>query len=134
MTDPSLRQRYESARPTYTRVNAKRFADLEPGTTVLIASPGDIEAEINRLPRGELFTQRDLRRRLADRHGADGACPAMTGMNLRVVAELVLAGLDAGMPSDAVTPVWLVIDPDSALATRLPGGPDRIRSLRHRAP
>ncbi len=41
----SPQQRYDSARPSYTKVNEKRFADLEAGTTVLIPSPQDIEPD-----------------------------------------------------------------------------------------
>ena len=78
----------------------------------------------------ELIDLTELRQRLAERHGADGACPVMTGMNLRIVAELAVEALDAGVPSDDVLPVWKVITPKSALAKKLPGGPVRIANLR----
>lgn len=45
----TFQQKYDGAGPSSIRVNKKRFADLEAGTTILIPSPRDIEAEIERL-------------------------------------------------------------------------------------
>lgn len=128
----SYQERYDQARPTYTRVNEKKFADLEPGTSVLIPSPPDIAAEIDALGDDEVLNLTEFRHRLAERHGSDGACPVMTGMNLRVVAEIAFEALDAGTSPDDVTPVWKVIEPKAPLASKLSGGPDRIRALRER--
>ena len=128
----SWQQSYDRAKPTYTRVNDKKFADLEAGTTVLIPNPADIEAEIRAFRPSEEASFALLRERLADRHNADGTCPVMCGMNLRVVAEVIFEALDAGVPTEDVTPVWNVIDPKSNLATKLPGGPSRVQALRDR--
>lgn len=126
----SWQERFDTARPSYTKVNDKRFADLPAGTTVLIPSPRDIEEEIAALGDGETVDLTELRQRLAARHEADGACPVMTGMNLRVVAELCMEALDAGIPADDLVPVWSAVEPTSNLAKKLPGGPDRIAALR----
>jgi hypothetical protein len=126
----SYRDKYERSRPSYVKVNGRRFADLPAGTTVLVPSPHDIEAEIRSLRGAETLTFTQLRERLAARHAADGTCPVMTSMNLRIVAEIALAELDDGLPADAVTEVWRAIDPRSRLARKLPGGPDRIEALR----
>ncbi len=133
----SPQERYDSARPSYTKVNEKRFADLEAGTSVLIPSPKDIEEVIDDLAAAESLTLTELRQRLAQQHGADGACPVMTGMNLRIVADLGLEAIDAGhdpaLATDAggeVIPFWKVVEPSSSLASKLPGGPDRITQLR----
>lgn len=143
MSARSPQQRYDSARPSYTKVNEKRFADLEAGTSVLIPSPQDIEGVIEDLAPAETLTLTELRQRLAQRHGADGSCPVMTGMNLRIVADLALEAIDAGHdPAEAsgsavgdeggseVVPFWKVVEPTSSLASKLPGGPTRIRQLR----
>ena len=126
----TYQERFDTARPTYTRVNEKKFADLPAGTTVLIPSPSDIQFELNQLDADEQITLTELRRRLADRHGADGTCPVMCGMNMRIVAELALEALDAGVPEADVVPVWNGIDPSSNLASKLPGGRERIQRLR----
>jgi len=122
--------RYDNADPSYTRVNNKKFADLDAGTSILIPSPQDIESVINELKVGEHIALGELRSRLAKRHGADGSCPVMTGMNLRVVAELAFDALDAGVPLDDVVPVWRAVDPSSTPAKKRAGAPDLIRKLR----
>jgi len=123
-------QRYDNARPTYTRVNDKKFADLEAGTSILIPSPSDIEYEIAQCDPDTTINLTQLRQRLAQRHQADGTCPVMCGMNLRVVAEVAFEALDAGVPADQLTPVWNAIDPTSNLAGKLPGGRQRVEQLR----
>jgi len=130
----SFQDRYDTAKPTYTRVNEKRFADLPAGTTVLIPSPQDIEAAINRIPTGGTWSLTNLRDNLAERHGADGCCPVMTGMNLRVAAEVNLEAIDAGVPTEEVVPVWKAIDPASNLAGKVPGARKRIEELRRLYP
>ena len=112
-------QRYDSARPSYTKVNDKKFADLEAGTSVLIPSPADIEHEIAEAKPGTTLTLTELRHRLAERHDADGTCPVMCGMNLRIVAEVTFEALDAGVPAEQLTPVWNAVDPSSDLGTKL---------------
>lgn len=126
----NFQERYDQAGPSYTKVNDKKFADLDAGTTVLIPSPQDIESVINELEHGEVIDLSELRRRLAHRHGADGSCPVMTGMHLRVVAELAFDALDAGVPVDDVVPIWRAVAPASTPAKKRPGGADRIRTLR----
>lgn len=126
----TFQEKYERARPSYVKVNEKRFADLEAGTTVLVPSPQDIERELYDLDSGRAIEPKGFRRRLADRHDADGACPVMSGMHLRVVAELALEAIEAGMPISDVAPFWLVVTPESPLAQKLPGGPDRIARFR----
>ena len=123
-------ERFDNAKPSYTRVNDKKFADLEPNTTTLIPSPADIQREIDDLAAGETMELTELRNRLADRHGADGTCPVMAGMNLRVVAEVCFGALDAGVPPAQLSPVWNAISPTSPLASKLPGGPERVHALR----
>ena len=130
MMSGTFQQKYDRARPSYVRVNEKQFADLPAGTTILIPSPRDIEDALLELAPGEFILPKELRRRLAEEHGTDGACPVMTGMNLRIVAELALNRVDAGFSAREIVPVWQVITPDSALAHKLPGGPKRIAQLR----
>lgn len=128
----SWQQKYDRARSSYTKVNDKKFADLEAGTSVLIPSPNDIEDEIAALEPGETVNLTELRQLLAERHDADGTCPVMCGMNLRIVAEVVFEGLDAGVPQEQLTSVWNAIEPSSPLAGKLPGGRERVETLRSR--
>ncbi len=125
-----FQRRYDNAKPSYIKTNEKRFADLPAGSSVLIPSPQDIEAVVNDLDGDEAVSLTDLRTELASRHGADGCCPVMAGMNLRVAAEVTFQAMDAGVPVDQVVPIWKAIDPAGTLAPKLPGGIERVRSLR----
>lgn len=130
MTGKSPQERYETAKPSYLRSNEKQFADLPAGSSIVIPSPTDIETAITEHATQGPIEFGELRNHLAERFDADGACPVMTGMHLRIVAEVVLDALDAGVPLDSVSPFWNVVDPKSPLAGKLPGGPERIRELR----
>lgn len=129
----SVNEKYDRARPSYIRVNAKRFADLAAGTTILIPSPRDIGSQLSLLGQAEFISFTELRLRLAREHGAEGTCPVMTGMNLRILAERALDQLALGMAMTEVAPVWLVVAPTSPLASKLPGGAARITLLRELA-
>ncbi len=133
MMATSWQQRFDTAKPTFSKVNDKKFADLEAGTSVLIPSPADIQAEIDSVGPKQQISFGELRKRLAERHLADGTCPVMCGMNLRIVAEVVFDALDAGVPTEHVTPVWNVIDPKTGLAQKLNGGSKRVTALRSSA-
>ena len=126
----SFQDRYDTAKESYIKTNDKQFADLPAGTTVLIPSPQDIESVVNALPEGNTLNLTELRGALAEMHDADGTCPVMCGMNLRVAAEVTLEAIDAGVPQGEVVPIWNVIEPKSNLAKKLPGGVERIRRLR----
>lgn len=129
----TFQEKYDRARPSYVRVNDKRFADLPAGTTILIPSPHAIEQVLSQLDPGEYISPKELRSRLANEYGTEGTCPVMTGMNLRIVAEVALTRVDAGIPLSEIVPVWQVITPDSPLAQKLPGGAQRIEHLRNAA-
>ena len=124
---------YDTAKPSYIKVNEKRFADLAAGTTVLIPSPQDIEAVVCDLSPGQTINLTELRQELASRHEADGTCPVMTGMHLRVAAEVNLTALavaDSTESARPVVPIWRAIDPTSPLAGKLDCGREGIRNLR----
>lgn len=125
--------RYASAPDSYTKRIEKRFADLPAGSTVLIPSPRDIEAVVCDLGANTTITLTELRHELADRHGADGTCPVMAGMNLRVAAEVTFEALDAGVPPADLVPIWRAVDPSSALATKLPCSIATLTALRDAA-
>ena len=128
----SWEEKYATARPSVVRTQEKPFADLVPGELVVIPSPQDVDRAVREIPRGELRSQKQVRQTVAGYHAADNACPAVTGIQLRVVAELATEELEAGAPLDSVAPFWRVIEPGSKIASKLPGGSERIAELRAR--
>jgi hypothetical protein len=73
---------------------------------------------------------KQLRVALAEEAGAEVACPVVTGIHLRTIAELVTMKLDASVPSEDLTPVWRVIEPKAALIKKLEYGAAKLMTLR----
>ncbi len=102
--------------------NAARFN----ARTLLIPSPLQVRDAIAAIPRGELKSFRELRYDLAQASGAEAACPLVTGILWRVVAEAAEEDRVGGAAE--VTPWWRVTK-DGRPNPKLPGGADRHRAL-----
>jgi alkylated DNA nucleotide flippase Atl1 len=103
---------------------AKRMpalVSLPKGATILIPHPRDVEALMQKVPKGKLVTQTELRSKLARDAKADVACPITTGIFVRIVAEAAEEALRAGKAR--VTPYWRVVRDNGQLIEKLPGGP-----------
>ena len=56
------------------------------------------------------MTTIEMRKALAGNHDADVTCPITTGFHLRTVAEAAFEDHEEGLPLEAITPVWRVLD------------------------
>src|SRR6516165_10115429 len=54
---------------------------------MLIPTALEVDAMIRKIPRGQVSTLAQLRKRLAHWHNVDVTCPLVTGIFLRIVAE-----------------------------------------------
>jgi alkylated DNA nucleotide flippase Atl1 len=91
-----------------------------PAGRMLISSPLDLQAVVQRIPEGRVLTLGALRDRLARDRRADYTCPLTTGIFLRIVAEAAEEARPTARA--AVTPYWRVVRDDGALIDKLPGG------------
>ena len=121
-TRKTWRQKLEEEHPEHGKV-----VDIPPkmqnrfGTgKMLIPKPLDIDALINKIPRGNLATVAQIREQLAKDAHAHCSCPITTGIFLRIVAEA--AEEDRGGGENEVTPYWRVIKADGSLNEKFPGG------------
>ena len=89
--------------------------------TMLIPHPSDVNDRIRKVPRGEVITLTQLREKMAHAAGADVACPLVTGLFIRIVAEAAADEIKSG--KSRVTPYWRVVRDDGRLLETLPGGP-----------
>lgn len=87
---------------------------------MLIPTALEVDAMVRKVPRGEVTTLAEIRRRLARWHRVDVTCPLVTGIFLRIVAEAAEEDRIAGK-SD-VTPFWRVVRDDGRLNPKFPGG------------
>lgn len=124
------RQKFERAATAHTKVLASPFAGVPAGARLHISTPRDLDARIRTIPAGTTLDVAGLRNEMAIAHDADSTCPVTTAIYLRTVIEVAMDDLSTGTPIDDITPFWRVVDPDSALALRVEGAPDVIRSQR----
>lgn len=106
--------------PPRVEVLTKAKGPNFPAGRMLISSPLEIAAVVERIPKGRVLAMSDLRTSLAKSHKADYTCPLTTGIFLRIVAEAAEAERPLGKP---VTPYWRVVRDDGSLLEKLPGGP-----------
>ena len=100
---------------------------------MLIPRPLDVDALIRKVKKGKLATVNQIRGRLATDSGADLTCPLVTGIFLRIAAEVAEEDMREG--EEQVTPYWRVVRADGSLNEKLPGGAEaqaaRLREEGH---
>jgi alkylated DNA nucleotide flippase Atl1 len=96
---------------------------------MLIPRGVDVDSAVRDVPPGQLITVREIRARLAREHGADVTCPLVTGICLRIMAELAMEQERAG--ALRITPFWRVVRDDGELLEKMPGG--RVEQARRLA-
>ena len=99
-------KRLQAAKRPHIVTLASDFAGVKAGSTMLISSPAEISGYLAKIPRGERRTIARMRSDMARRASADAMCPVTTAIYLRIVAEVALADLGAGI--DRVGAVALV--------------------------
>ncbi|MCX6009689.1 MAG: MGMT family protein [Chloroflexi bacterium] len=121
-TRKTWRQKLEEEHPEHGKV-----VDIPPkmqnrfGTgKMLIPKPLDINALINKIPKGKLVTVTQIREKLAKDAHANCSCPMTTGIFLRIVAEVAEEDLRSGKRE--VTSYWRVLKSDGSLNEKFPGG------------
>jgi len=87
---------------------------------MLIPTALEVDAMIRKIPRGQVSTLAQIRRRLARWHNVDVTCPLVTGIFLRIVAEA--AEEDRLADRQEITPYWRVVRDDGRLNAKFPGG------------
>ena len=95
---------------------AKRFGH----GMMLIPTALEVDAMVRKIPRGQVATLAEIRKRLARWHRVDVTCPLVTGIFLRIVAEAAEEDRLAGR--EDVTPYWRIVREDGRLNPKFPGG------------
>ena len=108
-------QKRDSAPPPFVQPVVSSKSKAFPPGNMLIASPLELQAVIQRIPAGSVLTLNALRDYLARKWHADYTCPLTTGIFLRVVAE-------AAEEEGNGVPYWRVVRGDGRLTVLLPGG------------
>ena len=106
------------------------IAGMRAGQIMLVPTARMIADFMSAIPPGQTVDPKTMRRELAERHHAEVTCPIYTGYHLRTVAEAALEAYAAGVPVEAITPFWRVLDAASPTAGRLPNGPAFVATRR----
>lgn len=109
-----------SWREKLERLKERKVVDAPAGGTMVIPRGVDVNAAMRDVKPGHVLTMGDLRAQLARNCGTDTACPLVTGIMVRVAAELAAEEEQAG--KERVTPYWRVVKNDGGLMEKLPGG------------
>jgi hypothetical protein len=130
MAKKSWRQKLEAPHEVKVVRLEKPYAGLSPGAKLLLPTPRLIQDYVSRIPAGSTVSVPTMRADLAAEHQADGTCPLVTGIFLRVVAEVAWEEIAAGAKPSGVSPFWRAIEPGSALARKITCGEGYIESQR----
>jgi hypothetical protein len=106
------------------------IAGMRAGQIMLVPTARMIADFMSAIPPGHSVDTKAMRRELAERHHAEVTCPIYTGYHLRTVAEAALEAYAAGVPVEAITPFWRVLDAASPTTGRLPNGPAFVATRR----
>jgi alkylated DNA nucleotide flippase Atl1 len=87
---------------------------------MVIPTALEVDAMVRKIPPGEVTTLAEIRRRLALWHRVEVACPLVTGIFLKMVAEAAEEDLIEGR--EEIAPYWRIIGDDGRLNPKFPGG------------
>ena len=116
----TLREKLEKIQEAKVVPIPERMQKRWGAGSMLIPRGVDVDAAVRGVGEGQLTTPREIRARLAREHGADIACPLVTGICLRIAAELAAEEERTGR--EQVTPYWRVVRDDGVLMDKFPGG------------
>ncbi|MEO1552658.1 MAG: hypothetical protein AAFR82_01895 [Pseudomonadota bacterium] len=97
----------------------KAWAGMQPGQTMLVATPLIVDAYIRGIQNGETKTIPEMRDELASREGCAGTCPMSTSIFVRMVAEAALEDIADGKTVSEVSPFWRMITSKDKMTKKL---------------
>ena len=130
MARKSWAEKLADPKPHEVKPSPNGFADIKAGQMMLLPTPRLLDGFIRTIPKGTSLTGRPLREALAVTEGAEIACPVVTGICLRIVAEAADEQLAAGVAPEEVTPVWRALAADAPTFKKLENGPARLLEQR----
>jgi hypothetical protein len=114
------------------KVNEKGFADIPPGSSMLIATPKIVDDYVRQIPKGKAVSLQTMRKDLASEHHAEYTCPVTTGIFLRIVCEAANEQYERGTALKNITPFWRVIDENSTIGKKLSFGTKLLKDQRRK--
>lgn len=88
--------------------------------TMVIPAPREVDAMMQKVPKGKLTTINELRAALARQHKANFGCPITTGIFAWIAAHAAEEAIAEGRKR--VTPYWRTLKTGGELNPKYPGG------------
>lgn len=109
----------ESNFPCYM---ALKKMGAQPGDSVVLAPPLEVDAVMKMVPEGRLLTLRLICDKLAAKHETQYCCTLTTGIFVTIAAN-------AADETKGDTPYWRTLKNDGELNKKFPGGVERQKEL-----
>jgi hypothetical protein len=92
--------------------------------TFVVPAPREVDALMEKVPRGRLVTINELRAALAKKHKTNFACPITTGIFAWIAAHA--AAEDEAAGKQRITPFWRTLKNGGEINPKYPGGVEKI--------
>ena len=109
-------------------------SNIDPGMskrwgegTFVIPAPSEVDEIMRKVPKGKLTTIDDIRKALAQKHGATIACPITTGIFAWIAAHAAEEAAAEG--KKRITPYWRTLKTGGEINPKYPGGIARLKKL-----
>jgi len=96
------------------------------GATLVVPAPREVDALMQKVPKGKLVTINELRAALARQHGTEVGCPITTGIFSWIAAHAAAEAAAEGRKR--ITPYWRTLKAGGELNPKYPGGIEFLRS------
>lgn len=99
----------------------------EPGDTVVIPAPIEVNGIMKKVPKGKLITINEIRAFFAQKHKATIGCPITTGIFAWIAAHAAAETAAAGEKN--TTPYWRTLKSGGEINPKYPGGVEAQKNL-----
>ncbi len=107
--------------PKVSVINEKLSKSWGSGT-VVIPAPLEVDEYMRKVPKGRVTTINEIRKALAQKHGATIGCPITTGIFAWIAANAAEEAKKEGKTD--TTPYWRTLKVKGMLNEKYPGGTD----------
>lgn len=97
------------------------------GATLVVPAPREVDALMQKVPKGKVVTINELRAALARAHGTEVGCPITTGIFSWIAANAAAEAAAEG--KKRVTPYWRTLKVGGELNPKYPGGVESLRQM-----
>jgi len=110
--------------PRVEKITGKMSKRWGSGTFV-IPAPIEVDEVMKKVPKGKLITINEIRKILAEKHGASIGCPITTGIFAWIAAHAAAEAAEEG--KKRITPYWRTLKTGGELNPKYPGGIENLR-------